>query len=120
MSSKSFRLEWKGEKVIEDVTKASVAATDEALEAAVARARSSHPSWNDRTGETARSLQVISRAVTKGGAVIGSVGSRLRNFIYLEIGHHGRRGDRTIYRAVTLEGQDLDERIAKKLPSGYR
>lgn len=112
---KGFRLDWKGDELLEKVEKASVAATDESLEAAVARARSSHPSWNDRTGETSASIQVIHRADAKAGRVAGSIGSRRPNFIYLEIGHHGRRGDRTLYRAVTLEGQELDGRIAKKL-----
>lgn len=113
--SQNFRLDWKGEGVLEDVAKASIAASDEALEDAADRARGSHPSWTDRSGETARSIKVIRRAAAQGERIVGSLGSRMAHFIFLEIGHHGRRGDRTISRALKQEGAALDERIAKKL-----
>lgn len=115
MTVKNFRLNWKGDDLLEDVRKAAITAENDALEAAVDRARGSHPSWNDRSGETQASIRVIRRAALEGGKIVGAIGSRLRHFIYLEIGHHARRGDRTIYRAVQIEGQDLDERIRREL-----
>lgn len=110
---------WKGDKVKADLREAARDGVDETTEAAVKRARSSHPMWQDRTGKTSAGIKA-GKAKLESGKVVGEIYSDDPHFLFLEIGHHGRKGDRTLSRAADTEGRELQKRIKAALPGPYK
>lgn len=109
---------WHGDRVKATIRAAEQQAVDEAARAAADRARSSHPGWTDVTGATSASIEPRPTERTAGG-VRGAIGSSLSHFIFLEIGHHGRKGDRTLRRAAAIEGATIPVRMRQALPPGF-
>ena len=110
---------WHGDTVKAAVRAAEQRAVDAASRAAAERARSNHPGWKDVTGRTSASIEAMPSERTADG-VRGLVGSSLPHFIFLEIGHHGRKGDRTLRRAATIEAATIGARVRDALPADYR
>lgn len=105
-------LDWRGDKVLEQVVKAALAGADETLEAAAEHARSNH-GWESQTGTAEESIQA-QPAEMQGATVtgqFGSYGDDAYYFIFLETGKAGRAGDDTLRRAADAEFLRLAERI---------
>ena len=108
----SVRLDWRGDEVKRKVHAAGRSALAETAEAAVRRARSSHPGWKNITGAAEASIRSMG-IEEKGSQLRARFGSTLPYFIFLEVGARGRSGDYTLRRAADVEGGHLRERIAK-------
>ena len=108
----SVKVTWHGADVKRDVHQAERRGLEQTAAAAVARAKSSHPSWKSDTGEAERSIEALPTEAISGG-FRQEIGSRLGRFLFLEVGARGRPGDSTIRRAVDVEGGNLGDRIAQ-------
>ena len=110
----NVRLDWRGDEVKHMVHAAERSALSETAEAAVRRAKTSHPGWKSVTGEAEASIRTMG-IEEKGPQLRARFGSTLPYFIFLEVGSRGRAGDSTLRRAADVEGGHLRERIAKAI-----
>jgi len=109
----SVRVTWKGDALKRQLHDAEVGALTDTAAAAAERARSSHPGWRNETGATEASIEASAARRESSGAV-ATFGSKLRHFLYLEIGYRGRPGDHTLRRAADVEGGHIGQRIAAR------
>lgn len=110
----TVRVTWIGDEVKRKVHGAERSGLQQTAEAAVRRARSSHPGWKTVTGKAEASIRVLG-IEGQGSQLRARFGSTLPYFIFLEVGFRGRSGDSTLRRAADVEGGHLRERIAKAI-----
>jgi len=108
----SVKVTWRGDEVKGMVHAAERSALAETAEAAVRRAKASHPGWKNVTGQAEASIRTMG-IEEKGSQLRASFGSTLSYFIFLEVGARGHAGDSTLRRAADVEGGHLRERIAR-------
>ena len=112
MTSPHFRLEWKGDKLLERVAGIVPRAMDDTTAAASIQAKGDHPGWHNRTGTAEGSIRgepARRFGPTLWRALFGSFD--VNYFLWLEIGARGRAGDRTLQRAADREFPRLGQRI---------
>ena len=102
---------WNGDKVIENVERATLHAMDETVTQAVIRAKRNHPGWKNRTGIAEGSIRVIRFARRAGAHIEALWGSTGVNYMLpLEF----KRGS-ALRSAGDVEHRKLAGRIKKAL-----